>query len=47
MHPVFGRVVSGMEVAEEGTLIIDIVGTFGVVLTLIVVDRIGLYMHKV
>ena len=27
--------------AEEGTLIIDIVGTFGVVLTLIVVDRIG------
>ncbi|ARD83942.1 major facilitator superfamily permease [Ferroplasma acidiphilum] len=27
--------------AEEGTLIIDIVGTFGVILTLIVVDRIG------
>jgi len=27
--------------AEEGTLIIDIVGTFGVVLTLVVVDRIG------
>jgi putative MFS transporter len=27
--------------AEEGALIIDIIGTFGVVLTLIVVDRIG------
>ncbi|WMT51599.1 MAG: MFS transporter [Ferroplasma sp.] len=27
--------------AEEGTLIIDIIGTFGVILTLIVVDRIG------
>jgi putative MFS transporter len=27
--------------AEEGTLVIDIIGTFGVVLTLVVVDRMG------